>query len=499
MNEAYIEKVSQKVVDFLYGNKQWPFHTGLMVLAVLLLLDNPNTEGHTFLNYFKILLPLELLFIPVFIFVSIREGLKEKLSGIKLAFIWVLVFIAYPLILAGLNTVEIFMHPKWDGWYIPVTAMVILLTELAFQSSSFINKSTKTFTWLKNIKLEKAILLGLIPFAFIMVMATTGVQSTLGTTSPLNRIPLVIWYTLQFYCLLFIYYIFYFVNHYILINKLFKEKGIVYFAAGFVATNVLLYPISAALIYQLPIVTDFMVHPVHARSFFNEINAWTPILGMVGTIPFILTYQWYRQNNKIVNLQKEKTQTELNLLKQQINPHFFFNTLNNLYALSLTKDQKTPEVIMQLSELMRYVIYKGKENQVPISEEVKYIEDYIQLQLIRLHKKVDFNFKKNIIDKSLQIPPLLFIVLIENAFKHGIEPAEGDCFLDLYLESDENSLTFSCRNSVEEKTKEAPGIGLDNLSRRLELLFPNNHELQIADLGNEFKTSLKIFSQSSTK
>ena len=150
---------------------------------------------------------------------------------------------------------------------------------------------------------------------------------------------------------------------------------------------------------------------------------------MLATTPIILTVQWFKQSNEIADLEREKSATELNLLKQQINPDIFINTLNNLYALSLTKDEKTPEVILQLSELMRYVIKRGKEEVVPILEEIKYIEDYVWLQNIRLHKKLDFSFEKNIDDLSLKIPPLLFINLVENAFKHGIEPAEEDLSL----------------------------------------------------------------------
>ncbi len=213
---------------------------------------------------------------------------------------------------------------------------------------------------------------------------------------------------------------------------------------------------------------------------------------MIVSVPVIVAMQWFEQNSQIANLEKEKSATELNLLKQQINPHFFFNTLNNLYALSIVKDKQTPEVIMQLSELMRYVIYKGKEETVLLKEEIKYIEDYIQLQQIRLHKQLDFKFDKAITDEELRIPPLLFITFVENAFKHGIEPAENDCFLHLSLKSDGQQLVFICTNSLEEKNNAPAGIGLQNLKRRMALRFPNQQEIVVEEKDNHFKATLRI-------
>ena len=226
--------------------------------------------------------------------------------------------------------------------------------------------------------------------------------------------------------------------------------------------------------------------------FYHWIPIATTLSILIISAPVIILFEWMKQSKEIASLEKEKSETELNLLKQQINPHFFFNTLNNLYSLSLTKDEQTPEVVLQLSELMRYVIYKGKEKEVPLAEEVKYIEDYIQLQQIRLAKNLDYKFEKSIEDESIQVPPLLFINLIENAFKHGIEPAEGDCFLQLSMKSTKSGLSFTCENSFEEREVDEAGTGLKNLRRRLELLFPDNHELEVKESENTYKVNLEI-------
>ena len=138
------------------------------------------------------------------------------------------------------------------------------------------------------------------------------------------------------------------------------------------------------------------------------------------------------------------------------------------------------------------MIYKGKEETVQLKEEIRYIEDYIQLQQIRLHKKLDFKFEKDVDDEQLPIPPLLFITFVENAFKHGIEPAENDCFLHLSLKSDRQQLVFSCENSIEEKNMEPTGIGLKNLRRRMVLRFPDAHNLTTKEGENTYKTNLTL-------
>ncbi|MFK7984104.1 MAG: sensor histidine kinase, partial [Saprospiraceae bacterium] len=137
------------------------------------------------------------------------------------------------------------------------------------------------------------------------------------------------------------------------------------------------------------------------------------------TTPLYLSFDWFKQNTQLANLKSEKLETELSFLKSQINPHFFFNTLNNLYALTLENSKAAPEVILKLSNLMRYTIYDGKETAVFLEQEVTFIENYLELQKIRLHKKSEITFQQNIGNPKLVVPPLLFVIFLENAFKHG--------------------------------------------------------------------------------
>jgi LytS/YehU family sensor histidine kinase len=221
---------------------------------------------------------------------------------------------------------------------------------------------------------------------------------------------------------------------------------------------------------------------------------------MILSLPVVLMTQWHQKNSQLTQLEKENIQTELSLLKQQIDPHFLFNTLNNLYALCRKKSDLAPDVVLQLAELMRYVVYRGKESYVLCSEEAKYFEDYISLQSIRLHNHLAVDVQINIENPQAKISPLLLIILVENAFKHGIEPAGGDCFLSINLHVTTEFLTFTCENSVEydnigdeiANEKIHFGVGLENLQRRLNLLYLDKHQLTLQPMSNSFMAKLKI-------
>ncbi|MEO1438357.1 MAG: histidine kinase, partial [Bacteroidota bacterium] len=143
--------------------------------------------------------------------------------------------------------------------------------------------------------------------------------------------------------------------------------------------------------------------------------------------------------------------------------------------------------------LMRYVIYKGKEATVPIEEEIQYIEDFIQLQQLRLHQEIDFTFEKTLEQEGLPVPPLLFITFVENAFKHGIEKAEGPAKLGIKLHLQARKLSFEVVNSVETIAEHAPGIGLENLKNRLALQYSGRHEITTQMDGNQYRAQLKIW------
>lgn len=206
-----------------------------------------------------------------------------------------------------------------------------------------------------------------------------------------------------------------------------------------------------------------------------------------------LSYRWYMQSSKIKQIENDRLQLELSVLKNQINPHFFFNTLNNLYALSLEQSKQTPSVILKLSEMMRYTIYECKAPKVPITSEVSYLENFIALQKMRQHKRGIVTFQKNVKDFDVQIAPMILIVFLENAYKHGFDLMEKDAFINLQLEVTKTTLLFTIENNFIETTENKQiGIGLENVKRRLALTYPSNHSLHITNSNGMFKVQLKL-------
>lgn len=202
----------------------------------------------------------------------------------------------------------------------------------------------------------------------------------------------------------------------------------------------------------------------------------------------------YKQKQHIAHLQQETLKSELNLLKSQINPHFFFNTLNNLYGLAVEKSDLTEQVIYKLSQMMHFTIYEGRKNTVSVADEVEYLQNFIELHQIRYDHPVDIRFETDIEDDKQRIPPLLFINLLENAFKHGVETLSQGEFIHFKLITNKQGIEFNIENNFDPdvKPKRKGGIGLTNLARRLELLFPERHEFENVKHQNIYQSRVKI-------
>jgi len=229
---------------------------------------------------------------------------------------------------------------------------------------------------------------------------------------------------------------------------------------------------------------------------FNPVLGYTLIAYYTLLIGLIIGYfiHWILRNIKsIIRLKNEKAKTELMHLKSQVNPHFFFNMLNNLYGLVGKDSKKAQELILKLSDMMRYSIYDGEKDTVLLSEELTYLENYIELHKMRYHKAIDIQFNIDIKDNDYEISPLLFIILLENAFKHGVENLREHAFIRIHLEAHNNIVNFEIENNFEvnEENQEA-GIGLKNLKRRLELVYPKNHNLTISKTNNIYNAKLNI-------
>ncbi|MCE7042016.1 sensor histidine kinase [Dyadobacter sp. CY312] len=193
------------------------------------------------------------------------------------------------------------------------------------------------------------------------------------------------------------------------------------------------------------------------------------------------------------------SQSELHLLQSQLSPHFLFNTLNNLYGLSITQHEKIPPLLLKLSELLRYSVYDSAETFVPLKDELAYIDNYIEFEKIRIGDRLVLNTDiEKVSDASIKIAPMLLIVFIENAFKHSKNTADEKIFINLSLKIWGNSILFYAKNSHQKKEEEvsvinkSSGFGLVNVNKRLQLLYPKQHELEIENEETSYIVNLKL-------
>jgi two-component system sensor histidine kinase AlgZ len=196
----------------------------------------------------------------------------------------------------------------------------------------------------------------------------------------------------------------------------------------------------------------------------------------------------------ILRLKKDKTQAELMHLKSQVNPHFFFNTLNNLYGLVELNPAKAQQLILKLSDMMRYSIYEGQKDWVSLADEITYLENYMDLHKMRYHKTIDIRFDVDVEDPSIKIMPLLLIIMVENAFKHGVERLRKGAFVYIRLKATLKYIDFEIENNFDaEDQSESGGIGINNLKKRLELVYFKKHELEIdTSQAAIYETRLKL-------
>jgi len=199
-------------------------------------------------------------------------------------------------------------------------------------------------------------------------------------------------------------------------------------------------------------------------------------------------------------LEKEKLNSELAFLKNQVSPHFFFNTLNNIYSLVEINSEDAQAAILKLSKLMRYLLYESEHGETLLSAEIEFMKNYVDLMQLRVSKKVDVNIELPENNIEMKIPPLLFIPFIENAFKHGISYRDKS-FIKVLMTTEQHKISFLCENSMAADKKEKhdenhSGIGLENVKKRLQLLFPGKHVLNISSTDEVFTVSLEIESNS---
>lgn len=488
--------------NILFKYQEFILFVGLTLWFAIFYITDANVPEWRV--YLTTMLILGANLLPTYIFVLKKASFNKNLTRQHYLLYWVICFFVLQPICTALC---IRLAPQQYDYSLFITSAITAFTlEILLTINAYYQRRVKGAKWLKKIGLENSVLISLILIALVIAaMGTSSLNNPkyhnserllIGFEFSLEKIFNHFGFFLSFFFqFLFMYlcgYFFFIINSRYLVSKVLKQYGLLLYILSVLTIVVIFYPIVAQLLISLPI-NKTLGRDIFSKHAFEFENAFGVIGIMLVSLPVVLAMQWGKQNTHILSLEKEKSQTELDLLKQQLNPHFFFNTLNNLYGLSLQQSDKTSDSILRLSELMRYTIYKGQLDRVSLIQELNYIDDYIQLQQIRLKKPLSFNFEKHIVDEDLKIAPLLLIVLVENAFKHGIEPAENQAYLNLYLKSDHQKVYFSCKNSIEEENAaKVRGIGLDNLKKRLALLYPNKHHLEINADKKSYSVTLEI-------
>lgn len=291
----------------------------------------------------------------------------------------------------------------------------------------------------------------------------------------------------------------YFTVYYLFPKYLMKNRYLEFFTyliitalvLGFLQRVILYY-----IIYQI-----YFPNSVSASAGFFSFNVLYsifniyPVVGIVATIKLLKS--WFHNQHKTQVLEKEKIESELKFLKAQIHPHFLFNTLNNLYALTLDKSDQAPDVVLKLSNLLDYMLYECNAPKVPVEKELNIINNYLSLEKIRYGDELNIDFMKKGNNDGMEIAPMILLPFVENSFKHGLSKNLNNPWINIFIEFKGKEILFEVENN-KVKDKEdgkdgyTEGIGLKNVNRRLELIYQKHYNLDIFDSEDKFKVKLKI-------
>lgn len=288
-----------------------------------------------------------------------------------------------------------------------------------------------------------------------------------------------------------------YINLYFLIPKFLDKQNYWKYVIGLVILFIVFYGVH---ILTFDYISELLFPNYYLIVFYDYLELLKYFIVYVGiTTLFMLSQSWIdlaESRKTLAEKEKELIANELKALKAQVNPHFLFNSLNSIYSLSLKKSEKTPQVILKLSGVLRYMIYESNEQLVSLEKEIQFIGDYIDLQKLRTKNPDAVKLHIEGLIGGQRIAPLILIVFIENAFKHGVKGDTVNQFIDLELTVADQDIHFICKNNLgsvdETENSEFKGLGLDNVKRRLELLYSENYELKLSRTSVMFIVDLKI-------
>lgn len=282
----------------------------------------------------------------------------------------------------------------------------------------------------------------------------------------------------------------FFINYVLLPRFYYQKKTLQFFVS-------VLLTIVAVMVVEELVLERIYFSGKRADTFGGVFLTLTQILPII-TILSGFKFGWdaLGKQQEVDDLKIAVKESELQFLKSQINPHFLFNNLNNLYSYAIEQSPKTPKIILELSGLLRYMLYECKEDFVPLTKEVEQLENFINLSEMQIEERGTVNFSTKNIQSNFQISPLILIVFIENAFKHSTASQADDISIDVHLHlSESGTLNFICNNSFQPQSNTdslSKGIGLENVKKRLELIYPNAHQLNIQNNNNIYEVRLSI-------
>lgn len=291
-----------------------------------------------------------------------------------------------------------------------------------------------------------------------------------------------------------------YINLYFLIPRFLQKKSYIFYvfwlivlisASSLFVQFFLFYPLRNVL-HVSEQLSGFDAN-IHSAFFFVTLI----YVGISSFLKFIKDWVAMQDlNYKLAKIEKQKLQAELKTLKGQLNPHFLFNSLNNIYSLALIKSDKVPNLILKLSDLMRHIIYESKENYIALNKEIEFVDNFIALQQIRISENTKLTYKKKGDLPDARIVPLLFEPFIDNAFKHGLPGNDKEDFIDIQFFFEEDSLHFSIKNNyadAEDWDKKNSGIGIQNVKQRLALLYKENEfDLNVMKNNNIYSVELNL-------
>lgn len=290
---------------------------------------------------------------------------------------------------------------------------------------------------------------------------------------------------------------FYLLVIYVLIPKLFYQNKFILFFLALFGLMVIYAVIEEEVLEKILDPKGRGHNPFSSRSvyFFIQENI-APLLAVMG-VKFV--NDSFERQRKLEQIEKNSLTNELKFLKSQIQPHILFNSLNSLYEYTLSKSDKAPELVLQLSGVLRYVLYETSDRLVPLNKELDFIKDYIALQEMQLEGrgKIKFDLSENTSIDDAQIAPYILIPFIENSFKHSLGSKEEEICIVIKITVEDQSLQLLVENNFESNTSTsdtliAKGIGLKNVQKRLDLLYPNRHQLEIQETSNFYKVLLQL-------